>query len=54
MNYTGEYIIADGKLGADDSWFGNDTYQKQNINIKIANEYTDVHSGGWEVYVKKN
>jgi hypothetical protein len=53
MNYTGRYIIADGKLGADDSWFGNDTYQKQNINLKIANDYIDSHSGGWEVYVKK-
>ena len=28
MNYTGQYIIADGKLGANESWFGNDTYQK--------------------------
>jgi hypothetical protein len=50
MSYTGRYIIADGKLGANDSWLGNDTYEKQNINVKIANEYTDVSSGGWEIY----
>ena len=53
MNYTGQYIIADGKLGANESWLGNDTYQKQNINIKISNEYVDSHSGGWEIYTKK-
>ena len=27
---------------------------KKNIVAKVKSEYTDMHSGGWEVYVKKN
>ena len=50
MNYSGEYIIADGEIGPENSWFGNDSYQKVAIINKIHNEYFVAHSGGWEIY----
>jgi hypothetical protein len=53
MNYSGKYIIADGKLGDPSGWFGMDTEQKQIIVEKILGNYTSVHSGGWEIYKHK-
>jgi hypothetical protein len=54
MNSESKYIVADGPIGPEDSWFGNDTYQKAAIIQKLRNEYIILHSGGWEIYIKKN
>jgi hypothetical protein len=54
MNYSGRYVVADGVIGPNDSWFGNDTYQKAAIIQKLRNEYVSAHSGGWEIYQRKN
>jgi hypothetical protein len=53
MNSTSNFIVADGVIGPEDSWFGNDTYQKAAIIQKLRNEYVSVHSGGWELYERK-
>ena len=55
MNYSsyGNYIVADGVIGPGDSWFGNDSAEKQNIIKMIRTNFSDVHSGGWEVYQRK-
>jgi len=53
INTSSEYIVADGPIGPDDSWMGNDTWQKAAIIQKLRNEYVSVHSGGWEIYKKK-
>lgn len=53
MNTTSAFIVADGPIGPEDSWFGNDTYQKAAIIQKLRNEYVSVHSGGWQIY-KRN
>jgi hypothetical protein len=50
MNSTSKFIVADGPIGPEDSWMGNDTYQKAAIIQKLRNEYASVHSGGWEIY----
>lgn len=50
MNTTSKFIVADGPIGPEDSWMGNDTYQKAEIIQKLRNEYVSVHSGGWEIY----
>jgi len=50
MNTTSAFIVADGPIGPEDSWMGNDTYQKASIIQKLRNEYVSVHSGGWELY----
>jgi len=54
MNTTSKFIVADGPIGPEDSWMGNDTYQKAAIIQKLRNEYASVHSGGWEIYAKRN
>ena len=53
MNYSGQYIVADGPIGVHDGWFGTDTTEKREIVSKIKNEYDDVRSGGWEIYQRK-
>lgn len=54
MNYNGKYILADGPLGKDDGWFGTDSLEKRNIVQKVKSEYTEVFSGAWSVYERKN
>ena len=50
MNGENTYIIADGPIGPEDSWFGSDTTEKQEIIKVLKNKFTNVHSGGWEIY----
>jgi hypothetical protein len=54
LAYDGEYIVADGPLGDPIGWFGTDTVEKKLIVRKILENYTSVHSGGWEVYRKNS
>jgi hypothetical protein len=54
MNYNNKYILADGPLGKDDGWFGTDTPEKIAIVNKVHDEYTEVFSGAWSVYEKRN
>ena len=54
INTDTKYIVADGPIGPEDSWMGNDTYQKASLIQKLRNEYVSVHSGGWEIYQRKN
>jgi hypothetical protein len=53
MNYTGRYILTDGILGPSESWFGNDTIEKQSFIEKVSREYDSVHSAAWQVYERK-
>jgi hypothetical protein len=52
MNYSSEYILADGPIGPAESWFGSDTWQKINIINKINIQYSNVYSGAWQIYRK--
>jgi hypothetical protein len=54
INYQGRYILADGPLGKADGWFGLDSVEKKNIVKKVGDEYTEVFSGAWSVYERKN
>jgi hypothetical protein len=54
MNYSNRYILADGPLGKADGWFGVDSIEKKNIVKKVDDEYTDVFSGAWSLYERKN
>jgi hypothetical protein len=49
-NENTTYIVADGPIGPDDSWFGSDTTEKQEIIKILKNKFVSVHSGGWEIY----
>lgn len=54
MKYSGRYILADGQIGPQESWFGNDTDEKMKIIEKIENEYFIAHTGAWNIYQRKN
>ena len=49
MNYTGEYIVADGNGG----WFGYDNPRKKPILDKLNREYQIVWNKSWVVYKLK-
>jgi hypothetical protein len=53
-NENTTYIVADGPIGPDDSWFGSDTTEKQEIIKILKNKFVSVNSGGWEIYIKNN
>ncbi|MFA5247952.1 MAG: hypothetical protein WCX79_00780 [Candidatus Paceibacterota bacterium] len=54
MNYSNRYILADGPLGKADGWFGLDSIEKKNIVKRVNDEYTEVFSGAWSLYERKN
>jgi len=54
LSYNGKYILADGPIGPEDSWFGADTPQKNLIINKIHDEYFEAYSGAWTVYERKS